>query len=141
MNVAQQIDSYLSSLPENRRRDMMELHAFITDLMPGSQLWYLDGRNSEGKIVSNPNIGYGTTHITYADGSSRPFYQFGISANTVGISLYVMGLQDKKYLSTHFGTTIGKASVSGYCIKFKSLRDIHLPVLKQLIQSAAEQTS
>jgi len=106
--------------------------------MPSCKLWFLDGKNSEGKTVSNPNIGYGQYTITYADGKSREFYQIGLSANTTGISVYIMGNDDKKYLAETYGKKIGKASVSGYCIKFKGLKDINIDVLKSAIQYGVE---
>jgi len=91
-------------------------------------------KNSEGKIISNPNIGYGFYSIKYASGSTKDFYRIGLSANTTGISVYIMGLEDKNYLSNTFKYTIGKASVTGYCIKFKSLKTINLEVLKEAIK-------
>jgi hypothetical protein len=45
-----------------------------------------------------------------------------------------MGLDDKTYLPTTFGATLGKATVTGYCIKFKHLKDIHLDVLKEAVK-------
>ena len=86
--------------------------------MPACQLWFLDGRNDENLIVSNPNIGYGLQTLTYAVGKTREFYHIGISPNKTGISVYIMGVEDKKYLSKTYGDRLGKASVSGYCIKF-----------------------
>ena len=90
----------------------------------------LDGRDEKGKTVSNPNIGYGSQTTKYADGKTKEFYQIGISANTTGISVFVMGLNDKKYLTRAFGQKLGKASVTGYCIKFKRLADIKSTLLK-----------
>ena len=95
----------------------------------------------EGKIVSNPNIGYGSQTIEYANGKTRAFYQIGVSANTTGISVYIMGVEDKKYLAQTFGRDLGKASVTGYCIKFKTLADINVDVLKAAIQYGIGQTS
>lgn len=43
---------------------------------------------ADGKVVANPNIGYGVYPIAYADGSSRESYRIGLSANTTGISVY-----------------------------------------------------
>jgi len=103
-------------------------------VMPGCKLWFLDGKNSENKVVSNPNIGYGVQTIKYADGKTREFYQIGMSANTTGISVYIMSVKDKKYLAETYGKKLGKASVSGYCIKFKSLNDINIDVLQAAIQ-------
>src|SRR5437588_9639228 len=121
VNVQEQIKEYITSQPEPKRSDMHELHTFILQIMPGCKLWFLDGKNSENKIVSNPNIGYGSYTMKYADGTTKEFYQIGMSANTTGISVYILGIRDKTYLAQAFGKELSKASVTGYCIKFKTL--------------------
>ena len=136
MKVQALIKEYINSLPGPKGKDLQELHRTILEMKPDAKLWFLDGRNSEGKVVSNPNIGYGLRTIQYADGTSKEFYQVGISANTTGISVYIMGIEDKTYLARTYGSKIGKASVTGYCIKFKGLKDIDLEVLKSAILSA-----
>jgi hypothetical protein len=133
MKVQEQINSYIASQPAAKCSDMQQLHQLIMQLMPACKLWFLDGRNSENKIVANPNIGYGHYTIKYADGSSKEFYQIGMSANTTGISVYIMGLTDKTYLAKTYGKQLGKASITGYCIKFKTLKDISNDVLKAAI--------
>lgn len=135
MNIEEQIAQYISEQAEPKRSEMLSLHQVILKLMPACRIWFLDGKNKEGKIVSNPNIGYGSQIISTANGKSKDFYQIGMSANTVGISVYILGLEDKKFLVESFGKRIGKASVSGYCIKFKSLKDIDLEVLQEAISS------
>jgi len=134
MQVQQQIAAYIAIQPEAKRNDMQELHGIIQQIMPGSKLWYLDGKNEEGKMVTNPDIGYGHQTLKYADGSTKEFYQVGLSAIKTGISIYIIGLKDKKYLPETYGEKIGKATVSGYCIKFKTLKDINLDVLKEAIK-------
>src|SRR6187431_3310860 len=138
MNVQGQIKEYITSQPEPKRSDMQELHRFIMELMPASKLWFLDGKNSENKTVSNPNIGYGLQTIKYADGKTREFYQIGISANKTGISVYILGIGDKTYLAKTYGSKIGKASVTGYCIKFKTLKDINIDILEAAIRNGFE---
>ena len=138
MNIQEQIKKYIASQPEPKRSDMHALHSTILKVIPACKLWFLDGKNSEGKIVSNPNIGYGFQTIKYADGKTREFYQIGISANTTGISVYILGIDDKKYLAQAYGTKLGKARVSGYCIKFKTLKDINLDVLEAAIRYGFE---
>jgi Domain of unknown function (DU1801) len=120
---------------------MEELHRAILQAMPAAKLWYLNGKDSTGKTVSNPNIGYGLRTIKYADGKSREFYQIGLSANTTGISVYILGIEDKKFLAQTFGKQLGKASVTGYCIKFKSLKDINIDVLQEAIRFGVDATS
>jgi hypothetical protein len=138
MNVQEQIEDYITSQPEPKRNDMQELHLIILQLMPACKLWFLDGKNSENKIVSNPNIGYGSYTIKYADGTTREFYQIGLSANKTGISVYILGIKDKAYLAQTYGEKLGKASVSGYCIKFKTLKDINTDILEAALRYRVE---
>ena len=141
MNLQKQIKEYIATQPEPKRSEMQQLHHIILALMPTCKLWFLDGKDEKGKTVSNPNIGYGSQTIKHANEKTKEFYQIGISANTTGISVYIMGVNDKKYLTQTFGQALGKASVTGYCIKFKSLTDINLDVLKTAIQFGIEQKS
>lgn len=140
MNIQEQIEKYIANQPEPKRSDMEALHVLILRSFSGKKLWFLDGKNSENKIVSNPNIGYGSYTIKYADGTTREFYQIGMSANQTGISVYILGIRDKTYLSQTYGEKLGKASVSGYCIKFRKLKDINLQVLEAAIRYVAEMT-
>ena len=141
MNIPEQIETYIASQPEPKRSDMQALHRLIQEVMPACQLWFLDGKDSEGKTVSNPNIGYGLRTINYADGTSKAFYQIGLSANTTGISVYILGIPDKQYLAQTYGEKLGKASVTGYCIKFKALKAINLDVLKAAIRDGVALTT
>ena len=140
MNVQGQIKEYIISQPEPKRSDMQELHRLILQAMPKCKLWFLDGKDDKGKIVSNPNAGYGSYTIKYADGTTREFYQIGLSANTTGISVYIMGIKDKKYLANEYGKNLGKASVTGYCIKFKTIKDINVDILQEAIRDGVEIT-
>ncbi|HEY1837258.1 MAG TPA: DUF1801 domain-containing protein [Rhizomicrobium sp.] len=141
MSVKADIETYIAGQPAQKRDDMQALHRLILKTMPRCKLWFLDGKNSEGKTVSNPNIGYGLHTMEYANGKTREFYQIGLSANTAGISVYVLGIEDKKYLAKAYGKKLGKASVTGYCIKFKALKDIDLDTLLAAIRYGVEATS
>jgi hypothetical protein len=138
MNVQEQIEAYITSQPEPKRSDMQELHRIILQVMPACKLWFLDGKNSENKTVSNPNIGYGSHIIKYVDGTTREFYQIGLSANKTGISVYILGIKDKTYLAQTYGKKLSKASVSGYCIRLKTLKDINTDILEAAIRYGVE---
>ena len=64
-----------------------------------------------------------------------------MSANTTGISVYILGIKDKTYLAQTYGNKIGKAGVTGYCIKFKTLKDINIDVLEAAIRYGIESTN
>jgi hypothetical protein len=134
MNVEEQIKKYLAGQPEPKRTEMQELHDSIMKISPGCKLWFLDGKDEKGKVVSNPNIGYGNYTMRLAAGKTREFYQVGLTANTTGMSVYIMGIEDKTYLPKTYGKELGKASVTGYCIRFKSLKDINTDVLEAAIR-------
>jgi hypothetical protein len=134
MDVSGRVETYLVSQPEPKQTDLRQLHAYMLAEFPDSRLWFNDGTGQDGKVVANPNIGYGVHTISYADGSSREFYRIGLSANTTGISVYVLGVDDKTYLARTYGGSIGKASVTGYCIKFKRLSVINVDVLQAAIR-------
>ena len=136
MSVREQIDRYIGDQSQTKSEALRDLDRHILEISPNAKLWFLDGRNDDGKVVSNPNIGYGSETLNYADGNSRAFYKIGLSANTSGISIYVMGMKDKKYLPETYGSRLGKATVTGYCIRFKSLKDVNLGVLEEVIADA-----
>lgn len=140
MNIQDQINNLIASQPEAKRADMQVLHERILQTLLGCRLWFDDGVNAEGKVVTNPTIGYGFQVLKYKDGKTKDFFQIGMCANTTGISVYILGIQDKTYLANTYGKEIGKASVTGYCIKFKKLKDINIDVLAAAIQDGAAQT-
>src|SRR5262245_21886806 len=92
LTTQDQIDAYLATQPEPKRNDLQALHRAVLAILPNARLWFLDGKDDKGQTVSNPNIGYGLQTMHYADGKTREFYQIGISANTTGISVYILGL-------------------------------------------------
>jgi hypothetical protein len=134
MNVQEQIKKHIASQPEPKRSEMQALHRLALQVSPECKLWFSDGKDSKGRTVSNPTIGYGLYTIKYANGKNKEFFQIGLSANKTGISVYILGLKDKKYLSKTYGKKLGKASVTGYCIRFKALKDINIDTLEAAIR-------
>ncbi|RYY07662.1 MAG: DUF1801 domain-containing protein [Sphingobacteriaceae bacterium] len=141
MNVQEQIQEYITSQPESKRSDMQELHHLTLQILPSCKLWFDNGKNSENKTVSNPTIGYGFYKIKYADGKTKDFFQIGLSANKTGISVYILGIEDKTYLPQTYGKILGKAKITGYCIKFKTLKDINIAILEEAMRYGVEVTS
>lgn len=134
MNVHDEIKSYIASQPEPKRSEMQELHGRILRVLPKARLWFHDGKDDRGKTVANPTIGYGLHILEYANGTTKETFRIGLSANTTGISVYILGIKDKTYLTRTYGKKLGKASVTGYCIKFKTLKDIDVDVLQEAVR-------
>jgi hypothetical protein len=138
MTIQEIINTYITSLPEPKRSEMEELHQLMLQLLPGCKLWFEDGKNSENKTVSNPTIGYGFQILKYANGTTKEFFQIGLSPNQTGISVYILGMEDKTYLAQTYAKELGKAKVTGYCIKFKTLKDINVDVLGAAVRYGVE---
>jgi hypothetical protein len=134
MNVQEQIKKYIASQPEPKRSDLQELHRLTLQVSPECRLWFFDGKDSKDHTVFNPTIGYGFHAIKYANGKSKESFQIGVSGNKTGISVYILGLKDKKYLIKMYGKKLGKASVTGYCIRFKGLKDINIDTLEAALR-------
>ena len=141
INVRAQIGDYLAAQPERKRAEMQALHALMLKVLPDARLWFLDGRDEGGRVVSNPSVGYGCLTIALADGRTREFYQIGLSANSAGISVYIMGLEDRTYLARAYGRELGKVKVTGYCIRFNTLRNVDVEVLEAAIRDGIARTS
>jgi hypothetical protein len=140
VTVRDEIESHIASQPEPKQGEMRALDRLIRKAMPRCKLWFMDGKDEKGKAVTNPNIGYGLQTLKYAGGKTREFYQVGFSATAAGISVYILGLEDRKFLAKTYARTIGKASVTGYCIRFKSLKDIDTGVLADAIRHGVAAT-
>jgi hypothetical protein len=138
MDVNQQIEDYLAAQPEPKQSDIREIHRIAMEAKPGCKLWFDDGKDENGKVLTNPTVGYGSYTISYANGKTKEFFRCGVSATKTGISVYVMGIADKAYLPQTFGERLGKAKVTGYCISFKALADIDIAVLNEAIRFGLE---
>lgn len=138
MTVQSEIKKHIATHSGPKRDEMQALHQLVLKAAPECKLWFFDGKNGDSRTVSNSTIGYGSHTIKYAGGKTREFFQVGLSANKTGISVYILGIEDKKYLSRTYGKKLGKASVTGYCIKFKTLKSINLGTLEEAIRFGFE---
>jgi len=133
-----EINHYLNSIDDGKKEDILLLHQFIQDCLTVTELSFHSGLNEEQKIVSNPIIGYGSYQHRFAKGKIAPMFQIGLTANTNGISIHIMGIRQKLDLPNLISPQIGKANVSSYCIQFKRVQDINLDVLKTAIVKGVE---
>jgi hypothetical protein len=138
MDIQEQIKEYIASQSEPKRSEIQGLHELILRALPEGKLWFTDGKDSNGRVITNPTIGYGLYTIHYANGTKRDFFRIGLLANSTGISVHILGIKDKTILPRTFGVNLGKASVTGYCIRFKTIKDINIDVLEAAIRYGAE---
>jgi hypothetical protein len=141
METEGQIQEFILQLELVKQQDLISLHELMRSILPSGKLWMEDGKNEAGKVVTNPTIGYGQQTMLLAKGKSREMFQIGISANKSGISIYLIGIRNKLDLAQQFGHKLGKAKVSGYCVKFKQLSDVNMTVLEEAIRLGIQLTN
>lgn len=139
MTDDQTIQSYLLSLSSNKSREIVQLFKLIKDTLSESELHFFDGKNAEGKVVANPTIGFGNCRLHYADGRHQDTFRLGISANSTGLSIHILGLKDKNFLTEFLGTRLGKAKITGYAIRFGKMSDVDEGVLRELVSKVIEE--
>jgi hypothetical protein len=57
MEIEEEIENYIAGQAQPKSDEMRELHRLMLRISPECGLWFLDGKNADGKTVSNPNIG------------------------------------------------------------------------------------
>ena len=130
------MQSYLQKLPRSKQQELQEFIRIVAQVAPKEKAIFYDGKDKEGKVVTNPALGFGSYLHHFSDGRVEQLYRIGISPNATGFSIYVLGLMDKEILKTRFANSLGKAKVTGYCIKFKSLKDLDEKIVLVLIKFA-----
>jgi hypothetical protein len=130
------MQSYLQKLPRSKQQELQEFIRIVAQVAPQEMATFYDGKDKEGKVVTNGTIGFGSYIHHFSDGRVEQLYRIGISPNATGFSIYVLGLKDKEILKQRFANSLGKAKVTGYCIKFKSLKDLDEKIVLDLIKFA-----
>ena len=118
------ITDYIGSLDEQTAADsraLLEIMQRITGQEP--QLWNVG------------TIGFGTYHYKYDSGREGDGHTIGFYPRKGKTTLYLMD-----GTARHAGllAKLGKHTLTGYCVYFKRLSDVALPVLEQLILESYE---
>jgi hypothetical protein len=77
-------------------------------------------------------IGFGLEHLKYESGRELDWFKIGFSPRKAAISLYQLKIPS----TIHLFTKLGKFKEGKGCVYVKTLRDIDLSLLKEIIQKA-----
>ncbi len=138
MSTAEKISHHLATLSLEKSAELSRLYQLIHGEMSTEDLQFFDGKNEQGKVIANPTIGFGQCRLTYSDGSFQDTFRLGISANSAGLSIHILGLKDKKFLADFLGTRLGKAKITGYAIRFGKMKDLDEGVLRELVRKVVK---
>lgn len=127
-------EEYLASLPEEVGADMTALHERIKAALPDHERCLWTGvfwGGSEQTI-----IGYGDMSYVRSDKKRVEWFLVGLARQKNYYSVYVNAVDGRRYLAEAYAGRLGKAKVGKSSISFRTLADIELTVLSELIERA-----
>ena len=133
----QSVDTHLKSLPDDVRADMELLDAEITARMKDASRVLFEGKfwgGSDQRI-----IGYGEFRYTNSSGKTVEWFMVGLAAQKNYISVYVNAVDEDGYLLAKYKDRLGKAKIGSASISFKTVTDIDMDVLMELVGTASAQ--
>lgn len=129
-------ETYISSLPPERRPDIEQLDALLTRLLAKKTktMW-------EGKLWGGTDqqiIGYGDYSYQRSDGTTVEWFMVGLTAQKNYVSIYVNATDRDGYITQRWAERLGKAKIGASSVSFKSIEEIDLDALSEMITEARE---
>lgn len=122
---------YIASLPADVRNDIAHLHQLISGIMTDQPKAMWEGRFWGGS--DQQIIGYGDYSYRKSDGETVEWFIVGLAAQQNYISIYVSATTDGGYLTERYVDRLGKVRVGKSSISFRSIDDLDLDELADLI--------
>lgn len=123
MNPNQTVDGYLASLDDEQlvkdSRVLMEMMQRIS--------------GHEPILYGIATFGFDTYHYKYDSGREGDAHILGFYPRKGKITVYLM---DGTARYSELLAKLGKHTTTGYCVYFKRLNDIELPILEQILQKS-----
>jgi len=114
------VDKFISSIKEEAtRKDCYKIIELMKTVM-----------KEEPKMWGPSIIGFGTYHYKYASGREGDMCLTGFSPRKQNLTIYLMGGFEKQKAQLE---KLGKFKTSKVCLYIKSLNDVDVKVLKEMI--------
>ncbi|MGB7859762.1 MAG: DUF1801 domain-containing protein [Acidimicrobiia bacterium] len=130
-------DAFLASLPPDEKADMELLDAELTKRFKGRSRLLYEGRFWGGSDQSI--IGYGEISYENRSGERVNWFMVGLARQKAYISMYVNAVGDGGYLLRAYADRLGKVKTGSASISFKSVDDVEMDTLMELVEAAAAQ--
>ena len=122
---AKSIEDYIAAIPDERREIVTFIHDFILASVPSLRPYFATNM-----------IGYGTFAYKNYKKEMIEWPVIALANQKQYISIYVCSVIGGKYVAETYAKKLGNVKVGKSCISFRKLEDIHLDVLKKVLQEA-----
>jgi hypothetical protein len=124
-NEANSVEEYLLLVPEDCKKEIDFLHDFIQKAVPKLKAHY----------ASNM-IGYGSFYYLDSKKQKKEWPIISLANQKNYISIYVCTIIEDKAAIEKYKKDFGKLSKGVTCIRFKTIEEINLDTLKQVLKLA-----
>ena len=124
-NEAKSVEEYLLMVPDDRKKDIDFLHAFIQKAVPQLKPYY----------ASNM-IGYGSFYYLDSKKQKKDWPIISLANQKDYITIYVCALIEDKAAAEKYKKELGKLTKGISCIRFKKIEEINLETLKIVLKLA-----
>jgi len=125
--LTKSVDEYLMAISEPRKTDIMVLHKFIQSTLPTFSPYFAYNM-----------IGYGRFKYKNYKKEIIDWPVIALASQKNYISVYVCAVLEGRYVAEIYKDQLGKVSVGKSCIRFKTVNDINMDVLKTVLKKASE---
>lgn len=134
LRTKRNIAKFIDGLPQAVRADVQSLDEVIAPIMDGLPKALFVGKFWGG--TDQEIIGYGVHTSVRPNGTEVEWFHVGLAVQKNYLSMYVNAVEDRQYLSEKYGASLGKVKVGKASLSFKSVADIDLEKLRDLITKA-----
>jgi len=124
---AKSVAGYLAALPRERKEAILFLHRFIQKAAPKFKPYFAYNM-----------LGYGKFKYRNHKKEMMDWPIVALASQKHYISVYVCAVERGEYLAEKYKKKLGKVSVGKSCIRFKTLAQVDLPALKDVLRKAAK---
>ena len=124
-NAAKSLDEYLFLIPDDRKKDIDFLHAFIQKAVPKLKPYY----------ASNM-IGSGSFYYLDSKKQKKDWPIISLANQKNYITIYVCTIVTDKAAAEKYKKELGKLTKGITCIRFKKIEEINLETLKTVLKLA-----
>lgn len=130
------ISEFIESLEADSAKQIEQIHKRISKVMPNEPTVMWEGvfwGGSDQRI-----IGYGELSYTNSKKEQVEWFMVGLAQQKNYITVFVSATDGKQYITEKYKGKLGKAKIGKSTVSFKSVDDIDLDKLVELLKEAYE---
>ena len=128
------LQELLASAPEERRPLLRKVHRAIRSAAPvlPMKVWKQKLWGGTDQTI----LGYGDFSYRNSSGKDVEWFLIGLANQKDYVSIYVNAVRDRRYLPEIYGSRLGKVKIGKAAVSFRSLEDLDLDVLGEMLAEA-----